>query len=140
LLLLLLLLLLSCHRRYLEMQAAYAHSWLCPSSSPVAAACSAAPQAEISSGQWPQPEPYFVLDASAAANAAAAAAAAAGGDVGIALMGSGCVHMQSFVLLDIKWSLQAQVCVWGGGDWRQLAAAVCMLADLYAFSSSSETF
>jgi hypothetical protein len=59
-------------------------------------------------GTWPQPEPYFVLDASAAA-AAAAAAGGGGGDVGEILMGSGCVHMQSFVLLDIKWSLQAQV-------------------------------
>jgi hypothetical protein len=98
------------------MQAAYFHSWLCPSSSTPAAAVTDAPQASLSVAAWSSsPEPYVVIDAKTAAAVAAAAAAGSNVDAAGVLVAAGCVHVQSFVLLDIKWSLQAQVGMGGGG-------------------------
>lgn len=104
-------------RRYLEMQAAYFQSYLCPASSPLAAtALETAPLADAALVGISQTGPYVVLDASTAATAAAASAAGGGGggdgggvDAAALLQGFGCERMQSFILLDIKWSLQAQV-------------------------------
>ena len=96
-------------RRYLELQAAYFHSWLCPSSSALAASIQDAPLASPSVAAWSSStQPYVVIDAKAA-TAAATAAAGSTVDAAAVLMAAGCVHVQSFVLLDIKWSLQAQV-------------------------------
>jgi sarcosine oxidase gamma subunit len=110
---------LSMCRRYLEMQAASFQSYLCPVSSPVAASVlDTAPQAAAAAAAaagpdatWSQPGPYVIVDTSTAAAAAAAAAGVGSGgvDVSGALRGLGCERMQSFILLDIKWSLQAQV-------------------------------
>lgn len=100
------------YRRYLEMQAAYFHSWLCPGSSSVAASAVTASQAggATAAAAWAYPG-YVVLDAAAAADAAVAYVSGRAGaaDTGVVLLEAGCLHTQSFILLDIKWSLQAQV-------------------------------
>lgn len=109
-------------RRYLEMQAAYFQSYLCPASSPLAArTLQTAPLADTALVDAAQPGPYVVLDAATATTATTAASAAgagggSGNDAFTALQGFGCVRMQSFILLDIKWSLQAQV-----GGWVSLS-------------------
>jgi len=97
------------YRRYLEMQAAYFHSWLCPSNSSVAASAVTASQAAggaTAAAAWAHPG-YVVLDATAAVASVSGRAGAA--DAGVVLLEAGCLHTQSFILLDIKWSLQAQV-------------------------------
>jgi hypothetical protein len=73
-----------------------------------------APQAAAAAATaaWGQPGPYVIADTSTATAAAAVAAtggASGGGDVFVVLRGLGCERIQSFILLDVKWSLQAQV-------------------------------
>lgn len=96
-------------RRYLELQAASFQSYLCSADSPLAASTlTSAPQAAVDpAAAWTRPGPYLVLDSPTAT--AAAAAAGSGVDAGALLRSWGCEASQSFLLLDIKWSLQAQV-------------------------------
>jgi hypothetical protein len=92
-------------RRYLEMQAVAYNSWVCPLSSSYVNSSSSWEPIEAADGI----APGLAVLGSAGEAAAAAAAAAGGVDAVQVLRGDGCAVLQSFVLMDIKWALQAQV-------------------------------
>jgi hypothetical protein len=94
-------------RRYLEMQAVAYSSWVCPLGSRYARSNGVQPVV-MADGIGPG---YAVVGSEAEAVAAAAAAAAAGvaGGASEVLWRDGCALLESFVLMDIKWALQAQV-------------------------------
>jgi hypothetical protein len=98
------------YRRYLEMQAASHNSWACPAGSTLAAAVSAQQGGAALPAADGVGAGLVVVDAAAAAHAVQAE-----GDAVVLLQAAGCRHLQSFVLLDIKWSLQAQVRLAGRG-------------------------
>jgi hypothetical protein len=104
-------------RRYLEMQAVAYNSWVCPLNSSYVNSSSSLGPIEAADGI----APGWAVVSSAAEAAAAAAGAGAGVEAGQVLRGDGCEVLQSFVLMDIKWALQAQVrrllaASWGSGD------------------------
>jgi hypothetical protein len=106
-------------RRYLEMQAVAYNSWVCPLNSSYIKNSSSFGPSEAADGIAPG---WAVVSSAAEA---AAAAAGAGVGAGQVLRGDGCEVLQSFVLMDIKWALQAQVwgllaASWGSGDLRGL--------------------
>jgi hypothetical protein len=92
-------------RRYLEMQAVAYNSWVCPLSSSYVNSSSSLEPIVAAAGI----APGFAVLGTAAEAAADAAAAVGAVDAGHVLRGDGCQVLQSFVLMDIKWALQAQV-------------------------------
>jgi hypothetical protein len=107
-------------RRYLELQAASQHSWICPINiapgmPAVSALMSAAPAASDLGIN------YATLDPGQATQLAAMLRSSTDGgftqwnddtDDDALLRLTGCDLLQSFALVDVKWALQAQVGLW----------------------------
>lgn len=87
-------------RRYLELQAASHSSWVCPDSSAVTLAVANASAEPLPPAAGVGPG-LVVLEVGAAARLV--------GVDGAALVSGGCSYWRSFVLVDVKWALQAQV-------------------------------
>jgi len=99
-------------RRYLELQAAAWHSWVCRNNSPQVAAIGSQAAAEgvihaptAAGGIGPD---FILMDAADIAEAVSANNISSQSAAGM-LWANGCQYLESFVLVDVKWALQAQV-------------------------------
>lgn len=88
------------YRRYLEMQAATYSSWLCPVSSSAGDSSTTGLTASTADGSH-----RVIVDGGTAASIARSS----GQDEQTAMQDAGCEFLQSFVLVDVKWTLRAQV-------------------------------